>query len=432
MRVLCASREPDAVAALLRRDVFAGTHEHAQAAAAILDDVRARGDAALVDYTRRFDCPTMTVERLRVPAADLTAALAAVTPAFRAAVGQAVANLRDFHLRQTRQDWFAPRPGGGWVGQRQTPVDRVGVYVPGGQAVLPSTLLHTCVPAQVAGVRSLAVCTPPRPDGTGEVHLLAAAAAIGLDEVYLVGGAQAIAALAYGTATIPRVDVVAGPGNPYVNHAKRLVFGEVGIDSLAGPSEILIVADDGADAAVIAADLLSQAEHSLDARAILLTPSAALIERVQTVLAAQLAALPRAEVARAALDAVGGIVLTRDLEEACALVNACAPEHLELLVAEPLALLGAIRHAGAIFLGDASPEPLGDYVAGPSHVLPTGGTARFASPVSVETFVKRSSLIAYGRATLRAEADAITTLARAEGLEAHARSVDVRLSPGSE
>jgi histidinol dehydrogenase len=192
------------------------------------------------------------------------------------------------------------------------------------------------------------------------------------------------------------------------------------------------VADESADAAVIAADLLSQAEHSLDARAILLTPSAALIERVQTVLAAQLAALPRAEVARAALAAVGGIVLTRDLDEACALVNACAPEHLELLVAEPLALLGAIRHAGAIFLGDASPEPLGDYVAGPSHVLPTGGTARFASPVSVETFVKRSSLIAYGRATLRAEADAITTLARAEGLEAHARSVDVRLSPGSE
>ncbi|NUQ02086.1 MAG: histidinol dehydrogenase, partial [Armatimonadetes bacterium] len=324
------------------------------------------------------------------------------------------------------QDWFASRPGGGWVGQRFTPIDRVGVYVPGGNAVLPSTLLHVCVPAQVAGVRELAVCTPPRRDGSGEVHLLAAAAEIGLDEVYLCGGAQAIAALAYGTATIPRVDLIAGPGNPWVNHAKRLVFGVVGIDSLAGPSEVLVVADETAHPLQVAADLLSQAEHSIDARAILLTPSRSLAARCAAEVDRQLAALD-SRLAEQAIDQVGGIVITRDLNEACELANLCAPEHLELLVAEPMRLLDQIRHAGAIFLGDSSPEPLGDYVAGPSHVLPTGGTARYASPLGVDTFLKRSSLIAYSRATLAAEAESIVTLARAEGLEAHARSVEARL-----
>lgn len=426
MRLLSATAQPDEVAQLLRRDVFSGTAEHARVAAEILAAVQQHGDTALLDYTQRFDSPALTLDRLRVSPAQLAAARAAVAPEFVAAVELAAANLRDFHARQLQQDWFATRPGGGWVGQRFTPVDRVGVYVPGGRAVLPSTLLHCCVPAQVAGVRSLAVTTPPRPDGSGEVHLLAAAALIGIDELYLVGGAQAIGALAYGTATIPRVDLICGPGNPYVNHAKRLVYGFVGIDSLAGPSEVVVIADESADARRIAADLLSQAEHSPDARAILLTTSEPLARRVQAELDAQVATLPTGETARAALAAVGGLVVVDDLAQACELSNLCAPEHLELLVAEPLGLLGSLRHAGAIFLGDSSPEPLGDYVAGPSHVLPTGGTARFASPLSVETFVKRSSLIAYGAATLAAEASAITTLARAEGLEAHARSIEVR------
>ncbi|MBI5832385.1 MAG: histidinol dehydrogenase [Armatimonadetes bacterium] len=427
MRILSAVEQPAAVDAILRRDVFSGTHQHAQAAAEILAAVQQRGDEALLDYTRRFDAPDMTLEQMVVTPEQLAAARAAVSPEFREAVMVAADNLEDFHERQLRQDWFATRPGGGWVGQRVTPVDSAGVYVPGGQAVLPSTLLHVCVPAQVAGVRRLAVCCPPRRDGSGEVHLLAAASLIGIDEVYLVGGAQAIGALAYGTATVPRVDVVAGPGNAYVNHAKRLVFGLVGIDSLAGPSEILIVADAAASARQIAADMLSQAEHSADARSIVLTPSGALADEVVAELERQLAVLPRGEVARGALEAVGGIVLVNDLAAACELVNVCAPEHLELLVADPMGLLPLIRHAGAIFLGAHSPEPLGDYVAGPSHVLPTGGTARFASPIGVETFVKRSSLIAYGAETLRAEAAAITTLARAEGLEAHARSVEARL-----
>jgi histidinol dehydrogenase len=427
MRILDAVTQRDAVEALLRRDVFSGTHEHAQAAEAILTDVRGRGDAALLDYTRRFDAPDMQADQLRAGRDVLEAALAQVSDEFLAAVDRAVANLRDFHERQLRQDWFAPRPGGGWVGQRFTPLDRVGVYVPGGQAVLPSTLLHTAVPAQVAGVGEIVVCTPPRRDGTGEVHLLAAAAVIGMDAVYLVGGAQAVAAMAYGTATVPKVDLIAGPGNPYVNHAKRLVYGLVGIDSLAGPSEILIVADDTAHPYQAAADLLSQAEHSGDARAILLTPSKSLAERVSAEVERQVAELPTRDNARAALDAVGGIVLTRDLDQACELIDLCAPEHLELLVAEPMALLSGIRHAGAVFLGPWSPEPLGDYVAGPSHVLPTGGTARFASPIGVDTFIKRTSLIAYGGATLTAEAEAIVTLARAEGLEAHARSVEARL-----
>jgi histidinol dehydrogenase len=426
MKILSARDEPAAVEALLRRDVFSGTAEHARIAADILADVQARGDAALVDYTRRFDAPDMTAALLRVPPEAFAAARAAVSPGFLAAVELAAANLRDFHARQLRQDWFCPRPGG-WVGQRYTPLDRVGLYVPGGQAVLPSTLLHTAVPAQVAGVAQIAVCTPPRRDASGEIHVLAAAAVLGLDEVYLVGGAQAVAAMACGTATIPRVDLIAGPGNPYVNHAKRLVYGLVGIDSLAGPSEIVIVADAGAAPAQVAADMLSQAEHSADARAILLTTSRALADAVGVELDRQLTSLPTAANARAALEAVGGMVLVADLDQACALVNQCAPEHLELLVGEPMGLLSNIRHAGAIFLGENSPEPLGDYVAGPSHVLPTGGTARFASPLGVETFVKRSSLIAYGRETLAAEAEAILTLARAEGLEAHARSVEARL-----
>lgn len=427
MRILDAGRQPDEVDALLRRDPFVGTAEQAAAAEAIVADVKARGDEAVLESTRRFDAPDMRLEQLRVSDAELTAARAAVDRRYLLALGTAAGNLRDFHQRQLRQDWFAARPGGGWVGQRFVPLDRVGVYVPGGQTILPSSLLHACVPAQVAGVPSIAVCTPPRRDGSGDPRILAAASFLGLNEVYLIGGAQAIAALAFGTATVAAVDLIAGPGSPYVNHAKRLLFGIVGVDSLAGPSEILILADDSAYPAQVAADLLSQAEHSPDARAILLTCSRSLAERVRAELARQLATLPTGATAARALEAAGGIVLCADLDEALERINHCAPEHLELLVAQPMELLGAIRHAGAIFLGPDSPEPLGDYCAGPSHVLPTGGTARFSSPLSVDTFVKRTSLIAYGRASLRAEAEAICTFARAEGLEAHARSIEARL-----
>lgn len=427
MRRFHAGREAEAVAALLRRDPFVGTEEQAEAAARIVADVRARGDAAVLEYTRRFDAPEMALAQLRVSDTELESARAGVDRKFLLALGTAAENLRDFHQRMVRQDWLHTRPGGGWVGQRFTPVDRAGIYVPGGQAALPSSLLHCCLPAQVAGVRELAVCTPPRRDGSGEPHILAAASFIGVNEVYLIGGAQAIAALAYGTDTVKAVDLIAGPGSPYVNHAKRLLFGTVGIDSLAGPSEILIVADETAHPLQVAADLLSQAEHSADARAILLTPSAALAERVAAEVARQLDGLPTAGRARAALEAVGGIVVCDDLAQAVALVNQCAPEHLELLVAEPMRLLADIRHAGAIFLGAHSPEPLGDYVAGPSHVLPTGGTARFSSPLGVDTFLKRSSLIAYSPALLASEAEAIVSFARAEGLEAHARSIEARV-----
>ncbi len=426
MRILDAAREAEQVLALLARDVFSGSEQHAREAQAIVADVGARGDEALIELTRKFDAPGFSAEQLRVRFEELEASLILADDEFLEAVELAVENLSDFHQRQLRQNWFAPRAAGGFVGQRFLPMERVGVYVPGGQAVLPSTLLHVCIPALVAGVEEIVVCTPPRPDGKCDLHLLAAAATIGLDEVYLVGGAQAIAALAYGTETIAKVDFVAGPGNPWVNHAKRLVYGVVGIDSLAGPSEILIIADDTAHPVQVAADLLSQAEHSVDARAILLTPSASLAERCAAEVDRQLAELDSAN-ARRALAEAGGIVVTGDLDEACRLADLCAPEHLELLVAEPLRLLGAIRHAGAIFLGDSSPEPLGDYVAGPSHVLPTGGTARFASPIGVETFLRRSSLISYSREALAEEAEAIVTLARVEGLEAHARSVESRL-----
>ena len=430
MRVIDAVEQPSAVAELLRRDPFVGFEHHAEAAAKVVADVRQRGDAAVIEIGRQFDCPTLTAAKLKVPASAFENALAEVAPAFKTAAETAIANLRDFHQRQVRQDWIASRPGG-WVGQRTTPFDRVGLYIPGGAAVLCSTLLHLAVPAQVAGVRDLLVCTPARADGSAEKHLLACAALLEVDQLYLAGGAAAIAAMAMGTATIPKVDFIAGPGSPFVNHAKRLVFGLVGIDSLAGASEILIVADDSASPKQVAADLLSQAEHP-DGRAVLLTPSAALARDVEREVAKQLAGLPTKPIAQVSLEKYGAIVHTKDLAQAIELCNEYAPEHLELLLSDPMSWLDRVRNAGAIFLGAYSPEPLGDYLAGPSHVLPTDGTARFASPVGVDTFRKRSSLIAYGRETLAAEAASIATFARAEGLEAHARSIEARgLSEGA-
>lgn len=425
MRILDATADADAVAKLLAPDVLTESAAHAAAAAEVIAAVRERGDAAVLEQTRRFHAPEMTLEGMVVTTNQLTGARTAVGREFIAAAEVAIANLRDFHQRQLRQDWLAPRPGGGFVGQRFVPIERVGVWIPGGAAVLFSTLLHVVVPAQVAGVRELLVCTPPRPDGSAEPHLLACAALLGMDQIRLTAGTAAIAAMAFGTPSIPKVDFIAGPGNQYVNQAKRLVFGVVGIDSLAGPSEILVIADDSADAEHVAADLLSQAEHT-DGRAVLLTPERSLAVAVAAAVERRLGDLPTAPEVRANLARRGGIVVTTDLDQAIALANGMAPEHLELLVREPLRRLGAVRHAGAVFLGPHSPEPLGDYVAGPSHVLPTGGSARFASPIGVDTFQRRASLIAYGPDALATEAEAIVALARAEGLEAHARSIEAR------
>jgi len=408
----------------LRRDV--DVHEAERAAVrAILEAVQAEGDAAVRRFTAQFD--GWDGAELRVPPEQLARAWREADPAFRAALEAAAANIRAFHERQRRASWFEPTATGTVLGQLIRPLDRVGVYVPGGRAAYPSTVLMNVIPAQVAGVGEIAVVTPPGPDGGVHPGILVACHLLGVDEVYRVGGAQAVAALAYGTETIRPVDKIVGPGNVYVALAKREVFGRVGIDAVAGPSEIVVLADSTADARQVAADLLSQAEHDPLAAAVLVTTDCALAAAVQAEVERQLADLPRAAIAREALERNGAILLAASLDEAVETVNRLAPEHLELLVADPWALLGRIRHAGAVFLGSHSPEPVGDYFAGPNHVLPTNGTARFSSGLSVHDFVKVTNVIAYSRADLVAHAEPIVTLARAEGLEAHARAVLVRL-----
>lgn len=419
---------PSELEALFQRSIFAGTEEAARVALEIVEAVRQEGDEAVLRYARRFDCPTLTVEQFRVTPEEMEEAERAVEPRFRSALEKAIENLTDFHRRQVRQSWMEVRPNGAIVGQRFLPLERVGLYMPGGSAPLPSSILALGVPARVAGVKELVLCTPCGPDGRMKnPHTLVAARALGIEEVYRIGGAQAIAAMAFGTQTIRRVDKVCGPGNPYVLHAKRLVYGYVGIDSLAGPTEVLVVADETARPEHVAADLLAQAEHAPEARPLCITTSLDLAEAVRQEVERQLAALPRAPIAREALRRGGAILVVESLEEAAEWVNRMAPEHLELLVASPWPWLAHIRHAGAIFLGEDSPEPVGDYIAGPSHVLPTGGTARFASPVTVDDFLKTSSLIAYSRRALQEEAEAIVALAEVEGLTAHAEAVRKRL-----
>lgn len=394
---------------------------------AILQAVRAEGDAAVARFTAQFDWPGATPEALRVPEAAMEAAV--IPPADAEAIAEAAARIRAFHERQRRASWFTHEPDA-ILGQLVLPVDRAGLYVPGGQGgdtPLLSSLLMTAIPAQVAGVASIAVATPPRRDGSVNPYLLATARLLGITEVYRMGSAWAIAALAFGTQSIPAVDVIAGPGNIYVTWAKRLVAGEVGIDMIAGPSEIAILADASAAPRHLAADMLSQAEHDPLASAILVTPDAALAQATLAELERQLAALPRAELARTALERWGAIVLVPDLSAGMAVVNALAPEHLELAVADPWAFVPLVRHAGAVFLGHATPEPVGDYFAGPNHVLPTLGTARFAQALSVDTFSKTTSLVATSATYLARHAPAIARLARLEGLEAHARSVEARL-----
>jgi len=393
---------------------------------AIVDGVRRRGDTALFAYTERFDGVTLSARTLEVPAVEMVRAEAALPRDVRRALELAARRIRAFHRRQRQFSWSFRDASGARLGQQVRPLDRVGVYIPGGTAAYPSSVLMNVIPAKVAGVGEVIGVTPAGRGGVPDA-VLAAAHIAGIDRLFRIGGAQAVAALAYGTRLVPRVDKICGPGNVYVATAKRLVFGTVDIDMIAGPSEVLIVADTAANPVLVAADLLSQAEHDPLAAAILVTPSAALARKVEGELGAQLARLSRRAIARRALRRHGTVFVTANVAEAVAVANRLAPEHLELAVRRPERWLGAIRHAGAIFLGEHAPEPFGDYLAGPNHVLPTGGNARFSSPLRVYDFIKRSSVIAASPRTLRRLGPAVMCLARLEGLDAHATAVGYRL-----
>ncbi|PZP28186.1 MAG: histidinol dehydrogenase [Roseateles depolymerans] len=401
-----------------------------QRVADILADVRARGDAAVLDYTARFDrVNAPSVAALELGAAELKAAFDAITPAQAAALQYAASRLRSYHERQLDacgRSWSYHDEDGTLLGQKVTPLDRVGLYVPGGKAAYPSSVLMNAIPAQVAGVQEI-IMVVPTPDGVRNPLVLAAAHVAGVHRVFTVGGAQAVAALAYGTATIPRVDKITGPGNAYVASAKKHVFGQVGIDMIAGPSEILVIADGSTPPDWVAMDLFSQAEHDELAQSILLSPDAAYLEAVRASMERLLPEMPRAEVIRASLEGRGALILTRSMEEACEISNAIAPEHLEISAAQPHQWEPLLRHAGAIFLGAYTSESLGDYCAGPNHVLPTSGTARFSSPLGVYDFQKRTSLIQVSEQGAQGLGRIAAELAYGEGLQAHARAAEMRL-----
>jgi histidinol dehydrogenase len=403
------------------------TEDVGQPVATIIADVRARGDAALLDYTQRFDRLTVTADRLRVTATEIDAAVAAIPAGLAAALDLAATRIEAFHRAQFPANLRYTDDAGLTLGMRWNPLDAVGLYVPGGKAAYPSSVLMNAIPARVAGVERIAMCVPT-PDGVLNPLVLAAARRAGVVEIYRVGGAQAVAALAYGTASIAPVDRIVGPGNVYVAEAKRQVFGHVGIDSIAGPSEVVILADSANEPRRVALDLLAQAEHDEAAQAILITNDAAFAAAVAAAVDAELPTLPRAAIAGASWQAHGAIILVRDWEEATRLVNRLAPEHVELMLPDPEPVFARIRHAGAVFVGAWCPEALGDYVAGPNHVLPTGRTARFASGLSVFDFLKRTTFVAADAAALGRVGPAAVALAEAEGLQAHARSVAVRLT----
>ena len=391
----------------------------------IIDDVRKRGDAALIEYTKRFDGIEIEPSELRITGAALARSAEAAGDEVLAALRLAIKNVRAFHERQKEQSWeFAPVEGVR-LGQRITPLERVGLYVPGGTAAYPSSIVMNVVPAQVAEVERIVITTPPR-TLTENPAVAAALLELNVNEVYAVGGAQAIAALAFGTETIPRVDKITGPGNKYVAAAKKLLFGVVGIDAIAGPSEIVIVADETGRADLIASDLLAQAEHGEDASAVLITIEEGLAERVAEEVLRQEASLPRRGIVQSALENYGAIVLVETLDEAASLVNELAPEHVELVTSNDEALAAKIKHAGAIFFGSYTPEAVGDYLAGPNHVLPTGRTARFSSALGVYDFVKRTSLLRYSSTAFNSVAESVAVLAECEGLAAHARSATIR------
>ena len=428
---------PVSTASLEGKEILAGLRDRFQLAdaacqggvAAIIADVRQRGDDAVLDCTRKFDAPEMTLERMRVSDEELREALTLVDREFLDTLEVAIERIYSFHEREKEQSWFTTREDGTITGRMVLPVDAAGLYVPGGRGgttPLVSSVLMNGIPAAIAGVERRVMMTPPDKNGKVNPALLVAAQEIGITEIHKAGSAWAIAALAYGTGSIPAVDVVVGPGNQYVTEAKRQVSGRVRIDMIAGPSEVLIIADHTADPACVAADMLAQAEHDPQALAMCITTEQELAERIAAELERQLPDLSRAEIARRSLAERGVILVAREMEEAIVLANEIAAEHLELMIEEPFVWLTRVRHAGAIFLGHHTPESAGDYLAGPNHVLPTMGTARFSSALGVETFVKKTSLIAYSKEGLLADSTHIQRLANLEGLSAHARSVAIR------
>ena len=400
--------------------------EYTKRVSDIIDDVRSRRDEALFDYTARFDGVQLTKEAVRVTKEEIQEACAKLDPGFLEVLYRAAANIRTFHEKQKRNSWFDTRPDGSILGQRITPLSTVGVYVPGGKAAYPSSVLMNVIPARVAGVDRIVMTTPPGRDGRVYEGTLAAAAVAGVDEIYKAGGAQAVAALAFGTESIPKVDKIVGPGNIYVALAKKAVYGYVSIDSVAGPSEILVLADETANPRYVAADLLSQAEHDELASAILITTSKELAKNVADQIDQFLETLSRKEIIAKSLSNYGYILLADTMEQAIDAANEIASEHLEIITSDPFAVMTKIRNAGAIFLGSYSSEPLGDYFAGPNHVLPTNGTARFFSPLSVDDFIKKSSIISYTKEALEPVSQDIIRFANAEGLSAHANSIAVR------
>ena len=390
----------------------------------IIADVRANGDRAVLDYNLKFD--KARLETLLVSQEEIDEAFASVEPEFLTILEQAAENIRNFHSRQVRNSFVIADKPGIVLGQKVTPIERVGVYVPGGTAAYPSTVLMDTIPAKIAGCPMIVMVTPPGKDGKINPVILAAAKIAGVDLIFKVGGAQAVAALAYGTESIPKVDKIVGPGNAFVAEAKKQVFGLVSIDMIAGPSEILVIADGNSDPAHVAADLLSQAEHDKLASAVLVTDSADLAEKVSAELEKQIPLLPRAEIARASIDNNGKIIVAENLMQGIEISNEIAPEHLELMVDDPFAYLDAVKHAGSIFMGRNCPEALGDYFAGPNHTLPTSGTARFSSPLSVDDFVKKSQFTYYTADALQVVADSINYFANKEGLQAHGKSAMIR------
>ena len=410
-------------------DAMFGRHiSAAEVVEQIVADVRKDGDEKLFYYTRLIDRVELTPENIKVTEEEFAEAEALVKPEVKAALERAIENVTKFHEEQMPKTWLTNRPFGSMLGQKITPVDSVGIYVPGGTAAYPSSVMMNACPAKVAGVPRIVMAVPPGKDGKVNANVLVTAKLIGVTEIYKMGGAQAIAALAFGTETVPKVEKITGPGNIFVTLAKKAVIGHADIDMLAGPSEILIVADDSADPAYLASDMLSQAEHDPLACAILLTDSERIAQAVAEEIEIQLAKLPRKEIAETSLAQAGKIILAKDLATVIEMSNMSAPEHLEIMTKDPFSVLPYIRNAGAIFLGKNSPEPLGDYYAGPNHVLPTGGTAKFYSVLNVETFMKKTSIIAYTAPALLAVAEDIITLAEAEGLQAHANAIRQRVA----
>jgi histidinol dehydrogenase len=427
MRIIELNEESkqDVRSKLLKRSI-SQYPEHEKAVAEILANVQTKGDAALFEYTKKFDKCEINAGNVRVAKEEIAEAFSRIDPEFIAVLGRAAANITEFHEKQKSRSWFETKDDGSILGQKVSPLEIAGVYVPGGKAAYPSSVLMNIIPAKVAGVERIIVTTPPNEQGEIPDSTLVAADIAGVTEIYKVGGAQAIAAMAYGTESIPKVDKITGPGNMYVTLAKKACFGQVSIDSLAGPSDILVLADASANPRYVAADLLSQAEHDELASAVLITPSRELANKVSAEVNKMINQLPRKEIILSSLGNYGFILLAQDMDEAIEMSNEIAAEHLEILTAAPFEIMPRIRHAGAIFLGEYSSEPLGDYLAGPNHTIPTNGTARFFSPLSVDDFIKKTNIIAYTAEALQSVHKDIEIFAAKEGLSAHAAAIKAR------